>query len=244
MTLSKTAAVLGASGGIGTAVAERLAASGWSLYLHYNSSCDSASTLEKRLTETYPDQRFMAVKSDFAAPDGGDRLAAATGDIQAVVSCAGQGMTKLLSDTDMDDLDALWRVHVANPMRYIGLVSEKLRRHPVSRVVMIGSIWGDTGAAGEVAYSAVKGAVHAFVKAYAKEAAASNVLVNAVSPGWIETSMNSHLDEEERRMAFGEIPLMRPGSPEEVAGTVDFLLSEQSRYITGEIIKVNGGWYI
>lgn len=240
----RTAAVLGASGGIGTAVAERLAASGWSLYLHYNSSRDSAAALERRLAEAYPDQRFIAVQADFAARDGGDRLAAATGDLQAVVSCTGQGMTKLLSDTEMDDLDALWRVHLSNPMRFIGLVSEKLRRHPVSRVVMIGSIWGDTGAAGEVAYSAVKGAVHAFVKAYAKEAAASNVLVNAVSPGWIETSMNSHLDEEERRMAFGEIPLMRPGTPEDVAGTVDFLLGDQSRYITGEILKVNGGWYI
>lgn len=244
MSPLRTAAVLGASGGIGTAVAERLAASGWSLYLHYNSSREPAEALQSRLTEAFPDQRFVAVQADFAAPDGGERLAAATGGLQAVVSCAGQGLTKLMSDTDMDDLDALWRVHVANPMRYIGLVSEKLRRHPVSHVVMIGSIWGDTGAAGEVAYSAVKGAVHAFVKAYAKEAAASNVLVNAISPGWIETEMNSHLDEEERRMAFGEIPLMRPGSPEDVAGAVDFLLGEQSRYITGEIIRVNGGWYI
>ncbi|MFC7363810.1 MULTISPECIES: elongation factor P 5-aminopentanone reductase [Bhargavaea] len=240
----KTAAVLGASGGIGTAVAERLAASGWSLYLHYNSSRQSAAELELRLAKAYPEQRFIAVQADFAAPDGGERLAAVTGDLRAVVSCTGQGMTKLLTDTDMNDMDELWRVHAANPMRFIGLVSEKLRRHPVSHVVMIGSIWGDAGAAGEVAYSSVKGAVHAFVKAYAKEAAASNVLVNAVSPGWIETQMNSHLDEEERRMAFGEIPLMRPGTPEDVAGTVDFLLGEQSRYITGEIIKVNGGWYI
>lgn len=244
MSPLRTAAVLGASGGIGTAVAERLAASGWSLYLHYNASREPAEALQSRLTEAFPDQRFVAVQADFAAPDGGELLAAATGGLQAVVSCTGQGMTKLLSDTDMDDLDALWRVHVANPIRYIGLVSEKLRRHPVSHVVMIGSIWGDTGAAGEVAYSAVKGAVHTFVKAYAKEAAASNVLVNAISPGWIETEMNSHLDEEERRMAFGEIPLMRPGSPEDVAGAVDFLLGEQARYITGEIIRVNGGWYI
>ena len=244
MSGRKTAAVLGASGEIGTAIAEKLAASGWSLYLHYNRSEERAEELRERLSAAYPGQRFETAGADFSLPDGGERLAAATGDLRAVVSAAGQEMNKLLTDTTMEDLDALWHVHAANPMRFIALVSERLRRHPDPRVVMIGSIWGDTGAAGEVAYSAVKGAVHAFVKAYAKEAAASNVLVNAVSPGWIETSMNSHLDEEERRMAFGEIPLMRPGSPEEVAGTVDFLLSEQSRYITGEIIKVNGGWYI
>ncbi|MET3576779.1 elongation factor P 5-aminopentanone reductase [Bhargavaea ullalensis] len=244
MTGRKTAAVLGASGEIGTAVAEKLASSGWSLYLHYNRSEERAEALREGLSARYPDQRFETAGADFSKPDGGEKLAASTGDIRAVVSAAGQEMNKLLTDTSMKDLDALWHVHAANPMRFIALVSERLRRHPVSHVVMIGSIWGDAGAAGEVAYSAVKGAVHGFVKAYAKEAAGSNVLVNAVSPGWIETRMNSHLTEEERRMAFGEIPLMRPGLPGDVAGMVDFLLGEGGSYVTGQIIRVNGGWYI
>lgn len=244
MTGRKTAAVLGASGEIGTAISRRLAASGWSLYLHYNRAKDRAESLAGELSGLYTDQFFFPAGADFTIPDGGEKLAAATGDVQAVVSASGQSVNKLLTDTTMEDLDALWHVHAANPMRFIALVSERLRRHPVSHVVMIGSIWGDTGAAGEVAYSAAKGAVHAFVKAYAKEAAASNMLVNAVSPGWIETGMNSHLSEEERRVAFGEIPLMRPGMPEDVAGMVDFLLGEGGGYMTGQILRVNGGWYI
>ena len=90
-------------------------------------------------------------------------------------------------------MDALWKVHVQNPARFISLVSPQLRKFEQSYVVMIGSIWGNTGAAGEVMYSAVKGAQHAFVKAYAKEAAYSGVRVNAVAPGWIETRMNSDI---------------------------------------------------
>ncbi len=93
-------------------------------------------------------------------------------------------------------------------------------------------------------YSAVKGAQHAFVKAYAKEAAFSGMRVNAVAPGWIETRMNSDIPIDERQMVIDEIPLMASGTPEHVAEAVNFLLSGKADYMTGEIMKVNGGWYI
>ena len=102
----------------------------------------------------------------------------------------GQSMYKLLTETTAEDMDALWKVHVQNPAQFIGLISSQLRKFEKSYIVFIGSIWGNTGAAGEVMYSAVKGAQHAFVKAYAKEAAYSGIRVNAVAPGWIETRMN------------------------------------------------------
>ena len=113
-----------------------------------------------------------------------------------------------------------------------------------SYVVLIGSIWGNTGAAGEVMYSAVKGAQHAFVKAYAKEAAYSGIRVNAIAPGWIETRMNDVIPVDERQMVIDEIPLWRRVRPEHVAEAVNFLLSGNADYMTGEIVKVNGGWYI
>ena len=125
------------------------------------------------------------------------------------------------------------------------LLSPQLRQFEQSYVVLIGSIWGNTGAAGEVMYSAVKGAQHAFVKAYAKEAAYSGIRVNAVAPGWIETRMN---DVTFRWMndkwLLMKSHLWRTGTPEDVAEAVNFLLSGKADYMTGEIVKVNGGWYI
>ena len=103
----------------------------------------------------------------------------------------------------------------------------QLRKFEQSYVVLIGSIWGNTGAAGEVMYSAVKGAQHAFVKAYAKEAAYSGIRVNAVAPGWIETRMNNDIPMDERQMVIDEIPLMRAGTPEDVAEAVEFPVKRQ-----------------
>ena len=107
---------------------------------------------------------------------------------------------------------------------------------------MITSIWGNVGASYEVIYSSVKGAQNSFVKALAKEVAPSGISVNGISPGYIETKMNSHLSEEERQAIIDEIPMSRAGLPSEIAYTVSFLLDDRSTYIQGEIINMNGGW--
>ncbi|MBE1553398.1 elongation factor P 5-aminopentanone reductase [Sporosarcina limicola] len=236
--------VLGASGGIGEAISRSLAASGWSLYLHFHENYIQVERLQLELSEAYPNAQFKTVHANFNSVDGADALAGQVRQLRAVVVANGQSMLKLLTDTTADDMDALWKVHVQNPARFISLVSSQLRNFEKSYVVMIGSIWGNTGAAGEVMYSAVKGAQHAFVKAYAKEAAYSGIRVNAVAPGWIETRMNHEIPVDEQQMVIDEIPLMTFGKPKHVAEVVNFLLSEKSDYITGEIMKVNGGWYI
>ena len=188
--------------------------------------------------------RISNSPSDFSTQDGAELLVQQVRNVGAVVVANGQSMMKLLTETTAEDMDALWKVHVQNPARFISLVSPQLRKFEQSYVVMIGSIWGNTGAAGEVMYSAVKGAQHAFVKAYAKEAAFSGMRVNAVAPGWIETRMNSEIPMDERQMVIDEIPLMHSGTPEHVAEAVNFLISGKADYMTGEIMKVNGGWYI
>ncbi|MCM3709878.1 elongation factor P 5-aminopentanone reductase [Sporosarcina luteola] len=242
--MTRHAVILGSSGGIGEAVSRKLADDGWTLYLHYNRNEERALDLQRKLTEKHPERDFRIVQSDFSKEDGAWRLAEQVGQVQAIVVALGQSVLKLLTDTNSDDMDALWLVHMRNPALFISLTSPQLRSHPVSYVLFIGSIWGNTGAAGEVMYSAVKGAQHAFVKAYAKEAAYTGTRVNAIAPGWIETEMNSELSLDDKQLVLDEIPLQSTGQPEQVADLASFLLSGRADYMTGEVLKLNGGWYI
>ncbi|WP_252503548.1 elongation factor P 5-aminopentanone reductase [Sporosarcina sp. Marseille-Q4943] len=242
--MKRYAVILGSSGGIGEAISRKLAADGWSLYLHYNSNAERAAELKRELTQKHPDCSFQIIQSDFSKQDGAVKLAEHVGHVQAIIVALGQSMLKLLTDTSSSDMDALWRVHMQNPAMFISLASPQLRSHPVSYVLFIGSIWGNTGAAGEVMYSAVKGAQHAFVKAYAKEAAYTGTRVNAIAPGWIETEMNGELTEEDKQLVIEQIPLQSTGQPEQVADLASFLVGGKADYMTGEILRLNGGWYI
>lgn len=241
----KTALVLGASGEIGRSICRSLAEDGWSLYMHYNTRGEAISELIRSLSPDFPLQTFTAVQSDFTKPAAADGLALQIGGVRAIVVANGHTVYKLLSETTAEEMQALWNVHVQNPVRLVSLLSSKMRAaEKPAYIVFIGSIWGEAGSAGEVAYSTVKGAQHAFVKAYAKEAAYSNILVNAIAPGWVDTKMNQFLSETEALELAAEIPLQRPGKPSEIGGMVRFLLSGQANYVTGQIIRVNGGWYI
>ncbi|MDN4494313.1 elongation factor P 5-aminopentanone reductase [Ureibacillus aquaedulcis] len=242
--MKKFALVVGASGAIGNAIAKRLASNGWSLYLHFNKGRTNVEHLMAQLTNEFPKQEFLMVQADFAEEDGADRLAPQIYSLKAIVFAGGHSFYGLIEDTPVDEMSRLWKVHVQNPMRLLALLSSKLRNNDKSHVLFIGSIWGETGAAFESVYSAVKGAQHAFVKSYAKEVAYNHILVNAIAPGLIDTSMNKHLNEEEKLALYEEIPLARAGNAEDVANLASFYLSGQANYVTGQIIRINGGWYI
>lgn len=234
--------VLGASGAIGSATARELAKDGFSLYLQYNRHPVTALTEE--LMALYPEQEFMMIQAELSIPGAAEKLAQSIFDIEAIVVASGQALYKLIDDTTASDMQSLWMVHVQSPVEIIRELAPKMRRHESSYIAMIGSIWGEAGGAGEVIYSAVKGAVHSFVKAYAQEVAFNGMKVNAVSPGMIQTSMNGHLTEQELADVVSEIPMARAGQPQEVAHFVSFLLSGKADYMTGQIMRVNGGWYI
>ncbi|MFD1928639.1 elongation factor P 5-aminopentanone reductase [Sporosarcina siberiensis] len=244
MTNQGYCVVLGATGGIGQEICRTLAASGWSLYIHYNRNEEQALHLQTELNKNYPELDFILSQSDFSKTGGAEQLSQQMKKVRAVVVANGQSMNKLLTETTPEDMDALWKVHMQNPAQFIALISPQLREFTSSYIIFIGSIWGDTGAASEVMYSAVKGAQHTFVKAYAKEAAYSGVRVNGIAPGWIETTMNAEISSEDRQMVISEIPLLKTGLPKDVAEMVRFLLSGNMDYMTGEILKINGGWYI
>lgn len=242
--MKRFALVVGASGAIGAAICKKLAEDGWSLYIHYHSGKSIAETLANELSFYFPEQEFLIVHANFLLPTGAEQLTTQIFSLQAIIFANGHAHYALLEDTSVRDMDGLWRVHVQNPMQLVGLLSAKLRVNCVSYVLFIGSIWGEIGAAGETVYSAVKGAQHAFVKAYAKEAAMSGIRVNAIAPGMIDTQMNAGLDDEQREFLLQEIPLGYFGLPDEVAEMVSFYVSGKVDYVTGQIIRLNGGWCV
>ncbi|AQQ53700.1 elongation factor P 5-aminopentanone reductase [Planococcus lenghuensis] len=239
--MKRFAVIMGASGDVGAAVAASLAKTGWSLYLHWHSRFPA--TLLKELTEQYPAQEFIPVQANFKSPAGGRELADQIYDAACIVVASGQSHFGLLADTDEQELDALWQVHVKNPVQAIRRLSRFFHRHDKSYVVFISSIWGETGAAMETAYSTVKGAQLAFTKAYAKEMASVGTRVNALAPGLIRTKMNEQFNTEELDELEREIPL-GIGTAQDVAAAVDYLTGGTADYVTGQVLRVNGGWYM
>ncbi|MEK4424496.1 elongation factor P 5-aminopentanone reductase [Solibacillus sp. FSL K6-1523] len=242
--MKKFALVCGASGEIGQSICNKLAEDGWSLYLHYNANVEKVQVLLEQLVVRYPKQEFLIVHADFSLDDGAQTLASQIFSLQAILFANGHAYYGLLEDTPVNEMAKLWKVHVQNPMQTTALLASKLRANPSSYILLIGSIWGDAGAAGEVAYSAVKGAQHSFVKAYAQEAAYNGIRVNGIAPGIIDTKMNGMLNEQERTDIVEQIPLQTFGKTDDIANMVAFLFSGQADYVTGQILRVNGGWYI
>lgn len=239
--MKRFAVILGASGEIGEAVSRQLAESGWSLYLHWNTA--PVSALAEELSLKHPAQEFIGVQADFAQEDGARRLSGQVFDASCIVVASGHALVKMLIDTTEEEMDVLWRVHVRNPVSAIRQISPFFHRYPKTYVVFVSSIWGETGAALETVYSAVKGAQGAFVKAYAKEMALAGTRVNAIAPGFIRTKMNSSFTEEELLAISEDIPLGL-GSPQDIADAADFLVSGKADYITGQTLHINGGWHI
>ena len=242
--MKKFACIFGASGEIGQAIALDLSEQGWSLYLHFFENKQVVDQLATKLQSDFPLQEFHKIHADLGNHKTIKEIVAQLFEVQAIIFASGQALYQLLEDTTPDVMELVWRTHVQTPMSIIGQLAPKLRKHSHSYIVFIGSIWGETGAAGESVYSAVKGAQHAFVKAYAKEAGPSGVRINVVAPGLIDTKMNATLDDEDRQMLIGEIPLLQFGNPQDVANMVSFLMSGKADYITGQVHRVNGGWYI
>lgn len=241
--MKKTAFITGASGGIGSAVALRLAQDGFSLACCYNSDASSMNELEAKLKALGTDCRTYRLDvSDTAETEKIYREASEYfGGFCVLVNCAGIALQKLMSDTTPDEFDRI------NGINYKGVyntcrtaVPEMVRNH-YGKIINISSMWGVCGASCEVVYSASKAAVIGFTKALARELAPSNIQVNCIAPGAVDTKMNNNLSDEEKEAFADEIPMGRFGKPEEIANIVSFLASENSSYITAQVITADGG---
>ena len=241
----RTALVTGASSGIGRAIALRLARDGWFVLAHYNGN-EAGATETCGLIEKAGGQaktlRFD-VKDSAAVDSALDAFFAAhpAHALEAVVNNAGihvDGMAGLMSD---DDFDRVLRTNLYGPFYVLRYAVKRMLRARRGSIVNISSLAGQTGNAGQLNYSASKAGLIAMTKSLAMEVGKRNIRVNCVAPGLIETEMLEGIPFLEKIVE--RVPLARLGKPEEVAGAVAFLCSDEAAYITGATLSVNGGLF-
>nr|WP_263327950.1 SDR family oxidoreductase [Neobacillus sp. Marseille-Q6967] len=239
--MKKHALITGASGGIGYAVAEKLASMGYHLYLHYNSNEKGINKLLEKLS-SYGGE-YTPIQADLGDLAGYKKVCGQIFTVDDIIHCGGISHYGLLVDLKEEEAQSLMNIHVLSPLMMTKELLPKLISKRSGNVIMISSIWGQTGGACEVAYSAAKGAQIAFVKALSKEVALNGIRVNAIAPGAIETRMMNEFSEEDLERIQFDIPMGRLGLPGEIANGVAFLLSQDSSYVTGQVLSINGGWY-
>ncbi len=242
--MAKTALITGASRGIGAAVAETLAADGYNLSLCCRSSGDRLNALAASLHRRYGVQVRCAlgdVGSCSFAREMTETALAEFGHIDVLVNNAGISHVGLLTDMQIEDWEHVMRTNLTSVFSMCRLAAPSMIARRSGRIINISSVWGRVGAACEAAYSASKGGMNAFTKAFGKELAPSGIPVNAVACGAIDTEMNRFLSDEERACLTEEIPAGRMGTPEEAAALV-LLLCRAPVYLTGQILTLDGGW--
>jgi len=239
----KTVLVTGSSRGIGKAIALKFAKEGYNVVLTCLKNIDLLENVKHEI-EQYG-VSALAVLCDVGDPvqvtSLFESISAQFGRIDVLVNNAGISHIGLLTDMSLDEWQRLMNTNL-NSVFYLCKAAIPYMLHKKEgRIINISSVWGEVGASCEVAYSASKGGVNSFTKALAKELAPSNIQVNAVSCGAIDTEMNAFLDEEDRKALTDEIPASRFGLPEEAAQLV-FQLAEGPAYLTGQILRIDGGW--
>ena len=239
--MPKIALITGGSRGIGAAVARRLHADGYTVVINYVNSTETAQALAQELDG-------LALRADVAHPDQVSAMVAAVlerfGRLDALVCSAGVAWQGLTQDMDDPSYRKIMSTDLDGAFFCCRSALPAMIRQKAGRIVLISSMWGETGGACEAAYSAAKAGVIGLAKSLAKEVGPSGITVNVVSPGVIDTDMNAHLSPEDLRALAEETPLGRIGRPEEVAAAVSFLCSDDAGFITGANLPVNGGLVI
>ena len=238
----RVALVTGASRGIGAAVARALAAKGYCVAVHYNRSGAQALALAAELPEA------IAVQADMADAQAVqrmvERVAAHYGRIDVLVNNAGIALWKLAMDTTVEEWDRIFDVNVRGAFAATRAALPYMVEQQGGSIINVSSMWGQVGASCEVAYSASKAALIGFTRALAKEMGGAGIRVNCICPGVIATDMIASFDEDAIADLEEETPLGRIGVPEDIAQTAVFLAGQESAFITGQVIGVNGGFVI
>ena len=241
--MEKTVIITGASKGIGAATAILFAQNGYNVVINYNNSVESAKLLTTSLRSR--GHSVVAMKADVSNRLETDLLVKETlykfGKIDVLVNNAGISTVGLINEIDDVDVKRIFDVNLLGTYNCCKSVAPVMINQKSGKIINIASMWGEAGASCEVAYSASKAGVIGLTKALAKELAPSGINVNCISPGIIDTTMNSNLTTEDIDNFIESVPLSRIGYPEEIASMTYYLAGEDSDYITGQVIGINGG---
>ena len=239
----KVAIVTGASRGIGRAIAIALAEEGYNLVLNYRKSREELEDLASTLkTET------VLVQGDVSNFDEAENIIntakSAFGQIDLLVNNAGITKDNLILRMSEEDFDAVQNINLKGTFNCTKHVSRIMLKQKFGKIINIASVVGITGNIGQANYAASKAGVIGFTKSIARELASRSITVNAIAPGFIETKMTDAISEDAKQASLSNIPLGKFGQPEDIANVVVFLASDKANYITGQVIKVDGGMAI
>jgi 3-oxoacyl-[acyl-carrier protein] reductase len=242
----KVAIVTGAVRGIGKAIAVQLASDGYSVVVNYRGDEASAAAVCDEIAAAGAEA--LAMKADITNADDVAALVETTmnhfGQIDGLVNNAGITRDTLMLRMKEEDWDAVLTTNLKGAFLCSKAVLRPMMRQRSGAIVNMTSVVGLVGNAGQANYAAAKAGLVGLTKSLAKEVGARNIRVNAVAPGFINTRLTDVLSDEVREWAMNIIPLDRFGEPEDVAGAVSFLLSPAARYITGNVLSVDGGMFM
>lgn len=243
MLTDKIALVTGASRGIGRAAAKMLAEQGAYVYVNYHGSEDAAKeTVAKIVNSGGKAEALQCNVADFQAC--GEMIAAIinrSGRLDILVNNAGITKDGLLMKMSEEDYDQVLDINLKGTFNTIRHASRYLLKQRSGKIINITSVSGVLGNAGQANYSASKAGVIGLTKSAARELASRGICVNAIAPGYVETDMTNGLSGQVKAQMLAQIPLGRAATPEDIANVVLFLASEQSAYMTGQILSVDGG---
>ena len=241
--IKKVALITGATRGIGKQIAITLAKEGYNIALNYRKENEDLENAKKEITEL--GVRVLAVQGDVSKYEDCERFVKVIiekfGHIDVLVNNAGITRDCLLIRMKEEDFKQVIDTNLGGTYNVTKNVISYMMKAHSGRIINISSVVGIVGNAGQTNYSASKAGIIGFTKSLAKEVAARNILVNAIAPGFIETDMTGVLKEEIKNEIAKNIPMKRMGSAQEVAKVVKFLTSDDSSYITGQVINVDGG---
>ena len=243
--MRKNVLITGASGGIGEAMCREFAKNGYNVVIHYNSSEEAALKLQQEIESQYQ-VKAVPIKADLRNSDDVKALArkatAILGNTDVLINNAGVAYLTPFQTADDNKVRELFDINLMSAMNLTKEILPSMIRNQSGRIINISSMWGIAGASCEVHYSASKSALIGFTKALAKEVGPSGITVNCIAPGYIDTKMNSSIDDESVAEIVEATPMGRKGRPEDVSALAMFLAGENADFITGQVISVDGGY--
>lgn len=244
--MNKNVFITGGTRGIGKATVELFASKGFNVAFTYINSQNIAKQMEKELSIKYPNSIFQSFKANVASYEGmqdvAKKILSTFGKIDVIVANAGISKIAPFIDLTKQDYDEMLGINLKGAFNTIKPFLPSMIEQKNGKIVIVSSIWGLNGSSCESLYCASKAGQIGLMKSLAKELGPSNINVNCVCPGLIDTEMNSELSEKDKQQIIEETPMNRIGTPSDVANAIYFLSSDNATFITGQTLTVDGGW--